>query len=280
VIATANNSVVASIPVGNGGLVIGTAIAVTPDGTHAYVSNEFDNTVSVIATASNTVVATIPVGNGPSGVAITPDGTHAYVTNEFDQSAMGFAIVSVIDTASNTVVATIPVGDNPVQVAITPDPTNSPEHDDRRHQPLAYVTNGSDSTVSVIDTAGNTVVATISVGIGPTGVAITPDGTHAYVTNSVNNTVSVIDTDNNKLVATIPVGNTPLGVAITSNGTQPPGHDDRSHQPLAYVTNSVDNTVSVIDTASNKVVATVPVGADPFAVAFATGLASHRNSEQ
>ena len=30
---------------------------------------------------------------------------------------------------------------------------------------------------------GNTVVATIPVGNGPMGVAITPDGTHAYATN-------------------------------------------------------------------------------------------------
>jgi YVTN family beta-propeller protein len=47
-------------------------VAITPDGTHAYVTNFRDTTVSVIATATNTVVATIPVGSGPAGVAITP----------------------------------------------------------------------------------------------------------------------------------------------------------------------------------------------------------------
>jgi YVTN family beta-propeller protein len=36
--------------------------------------------------------------------------------------------------------------------------------------------------------------------------------------------------------------------------------------PLAYITNSNDNTVSVIATASNTVTATVPVGAAPFGV--------------
>jgi YVTN family beta-propeller protein len=280
VIATANNTVVATIPVGNGGLIIGTGIAITPDGAHAYVANEFDNTVSVIATASNTVVATIPVGNGPSGIAITPDGTHAYVANELDQSAQGFAIVSVIDTASNTVVATIPVGDNPVRVAITPDGTRSPERDDRRHQALAYVTNAGDNTVSVIATASNTVVATIPVGNGPSGVAITQDGTHAYVTNSVDNTVSVIDNTTHKVVATIPVGAGPVDVAITSDGTDPSEQDGRPHQPHAYVTDSVDNTVSVIDIARNKVVATIPVGTFPFSVAFATVTPPHGTREQ
>src|SRR5216117_3487446 len=44
-------------------------------------------------------------------------------------------------------------------------------------QTRAYVTNGFSNTVSVIDTATNTVVATIPVGAFPFGVAITPDGT-------------------------------------------------------------------------------------------------------
>jgi YVTN family beta-propeller protein len=294
---------VATIPVGAapGG------IAITPDGANpyeqddrrhqplAYVTNAADFTVSVIDTASNTVVATIPVGSFPNGVAITLDGTQAYVTNQLDDS------VSVIDTASNTVVATIsgfPEFVLPIGVAITPDATHPYERDDRRHQSFAYVTNnvpdigGSNfpaSTVSVIDTANNKLVATIPVGQYPNGVAITSDGTRAYVANnaiptdgSINSAgvVSVIDTARNKVVATIPVGGGPVGVAITSGGNDPSERDDRSHQPLAYVTNSVDNTVSVIDTASNKVVATIPVGAGPFAVAFATVTPSHHHSEQ
>jgi YVTN family beta-propeller protein len=76
-------------------------------------------------------------------------------------------------------------------------------------QTFAYVTNRGSNSVSVIDTASNTVVATIPVGAFPEGVAITPDGTRAYVTNE-SNTVSVIDTATNTVVATIPVA-TPLG---------------------------------------------------------------------
>ena len=50
--------------------------------------------------------------------------------------------------------------------------------------PFAYVANGSNpGTVSVIDTATNTVVATVAVGSNPIGVAVTPDGKHVYVTN-------------------------------------------------------------------------------------------------
>jgi YVTN family beta-propeller protein len=39
-------------------------------------------------------------------------------------------------------------------------------------------------------------------------------------------------------------------------------------QPFAYVTDTFSNTVSVIDTTTNTVVAIVPVGSDPFGVAI------------
>ena len=56
----------------------------------------------------------------------------------------------------------------------------------------AYVTNGDGGTVSVIDTATNTVTTTITVGDFPRGVAFSPDGTTAYVVNTGPGTVSVI----------------------------------------------------------------------------------------
>ena len=39
------------------------------------------------------------------------------------------------------------------------------------------------NNVSVIDTATNTVVATVAVGSSPFGVAVNPAGTRAYVTD-------------------------------------------------------------------------------------------------
>src|SRR5712671_688732 len=70
----------------------------------------------------------------------------------------------------------------------------------------AYITNQSSSTVSVIDTATDTVIATIPVDLTPFGVAVSPDGSKVYVTNISSNTVSVIDTATNTVSATIPVG--------------------------------------------------------------------------
>jgi YVTN family beta-propeller protein len=121
--------------------------------------------------------------------------------------------------------------------------------------PFAYIPNGLSSTVSVIDTASNTVVATTLVGFGPLGVAVNVTGTRVYVSNSVSNSLSVIDTATNAVVATTPVGVSPGGVAANPLGTR------------VYVANSDSNSVSVIDTATNAVVATVAVGKYPVGVA-------------
>jgi len=115
VIATATNTVVTTMAVGR----TPTGVAITPDGTRAYVTNQDSATVSVIDTSINTVVASVPVGSGPVGVAVTPDGMHVYVTNFRE------ATVSVIATATDSVVATVSVGSGPVAVAITPAPVTS-----------------------------------------------------------------------------------------------------------------------------------------------------------
>ncbi len=74
--------------------------------------------------------------------------------------------------------------------------------------------NRNNNSVSVIDTATNTVVATAPVGATPTGVTVNPIGTFTYVANSASNTVSVISSATNTVVATIPVGSSPLAIAF------------------------------------------------------------------
>jgi len=65
--------------------------------------------------------------------------------------------------------------------------------------PFAYITNYHSNNVSVIDTATNNVVTSVSIGPFPSGIAVTPDGTKVYVTNQWDNNVSVIDTVTNKV---------------------------------------------------------------------------------
>ncbi len=78
-----------------------------------------------------------------------------------------------------------------------------------------YVSNQGSNSVSVLDTASNTIVKTVLVGTSPAGVAVTPDGAHVYVSNQGSNSVSVIDTASNTVVATIAV-TAPTAISIIS----------------------------------------------------------------
>ncbi len=122
----------------------------------------------------------------------------------------------------------------------------------------AYVTNSGGGTVSVLNTATSSTVATIAVGGEPVALAITPDGRRAYVVNAAAGTVAVIDTGSNAMVgAPIPVGLKPRGIAITPDGSR------------AYVANSGDGTVTVIDTATNATLGLpITVGKEPSGIAI------------
>jgi YVTN family beta-propeller protein len=119
--------------------------------------------------------------------------------------------------------------------------------------PFAYVTAGHDDVV-VIDTATNSVVASVPIAGDGRGLAVTPDGKFVYVTNTDVNSVDVISTASNVGIGNIQVGLAPSGVAITPDGR------------LAYVSNFNSNSVSVIQASENRpprLIATVPVGARP-----------------
>jgi YVTN family beta-propeller protein len=160
----------------------------------------------------------------------------------------------------------------------------------------AYITaNGSD-TVSVVDTATNTVIATIPVGVQPAGVAVSADGSKVYVANQgtgkIPGSVSVIDSATNTATATIPLGLTgPGALAVTPDDSKVYVTDTRGVSVIATATNAVTGTilvagpgnlavspdgntvyvtgssgVSVIDAATNTVIATIPVGGGALAV--------------
>ncbi len=154
--------------------------------------------------------------NDPHGVAVNPGG-NVYVTN------FGSGTVSVINPATNTVTGSpITIGNGPSGVAVSP------------VTGLVFVTNFDSNTVSVIDPNTNTVTGSIPVGTGAYGVAVNPGG-NIYVTNQFSNTVSVIDPATNTVTGSpIPVGLDPTGVAVNPV------------TGVVYVTNSLDDTVSVI----------------------------------
>lgn len=186
------------------------AIAITPDGSRAYVAiDDSPGSVEVVNTATNAVVDSVVVGAFPEGIAITPDGSRAYVANLGDND------VSVIDTATNDLAGPdIPVGANPRGIAITPDGSR------------AYVVNVTDADVSVINTATNS-LAGPDIQVGDSSneinrIAITPDGSRAYLPNIDDGDVSVINTASNTLAGpSIPVGAGPLELAIGPVPTTP-----------------------------------------------------------
>lgn len=271
-INTSSNRIIANVTVGLGAY----GIAITPNGRYGYVTNSLDNTVSFMDTYSNKVIANFPVDGFPTAIAITPDGQYVYVVvtknniiSVFKTSnntvkttipvpscfspgmIQPFVIhpkglyayvgctfknssIKVIETTNNTVLTTIVLDNMPSGLAITRDGL------------YLYVTG---NTVSVINTTSNAVVDTVKkLCVMPKAVAMTPDGLYAYVTCYAN--VSVMKTTNNAALTTIDVGNNPpLGLAITHDGL------------YTYVTSSlnINNYVSVINTSSNAVIATIPL---------------------
>lgn len=57
------------------------AVAVTPVGSQAYLTDSHNDAVQVIDVGSRTVVQTIPVGDFPWRIAVSPNGTKVYVVN-------------------------------------------------------------------------------------------------------------------------------------------------------------------------------------------------------
>lgn len=80
-------------------------------GKWAYITNAWDDTVSVIDISTNLPKETIKVGMYPDGIDLTPDDCFLVVANRWDDN------VAVIDLQTGNI-ANIPVGDWPRDVKI------------------------------------------------------------------------------------------------------------------------------------------------------------------
>jgi YVTN family beta-propeller protein len=254
------NAVVATVAVGAGPVGVarapgGDLPSTDPDyplpEAFAYVANKNGHSVSVVEVGTAHVTATIGVDPSPDGVAVGYsypfDVLHrtVYVTHSLSAGS-----VSVIDMATNTVTGKIPVGARPGRIAFA-------------QSGHLYVTNFGSFNVSVIDTSTNTVTGTIGLSLKPSDIAITPDGRSAYVTNLGAPIVSIIPVRTNTVVAAIAVGAQPAAIAHIRN---------RGGHAYTYVANSGSDSVSVINRAmKNQIIATIPVGRMPFALAVGPG---------
>ena len=276
-------------------------IALNSDNSKLYVSNFFQNTVSVInldlqqygrsvvkLEEKNYSIKNITVGGGPTDIEFNSDLNAIYVINSKDNS------VSVINGTTNKVNSTIKVGQNPAGIEVNPD------------ENMIYVTNFGSNSVSVINGTTNKVNSTIKVGQNPAGIEVNPDENMIYVTNFGSNSVSVINGSSNMVVATLNVDQKPSNIGLNfkvkrlyvSNGEgniniKAIDLNDRlstnilSHIPtgihpneiaigiaknnkteMVYVTNTDSNSVSVIDGTTNLLKKIVPVGQKPNDIIF------------
>ncbi|HEY0139773.1 MAG TPA: cytochrome D1 domain-containing protein [Thermoanaerobaculia bacterium] len=248
-----------------------------------YVSNERDGTIEVIDTATDRIVATTRVGNRPRGMALAPDGKRLYIAvswwRDGKRPRTGNEAIVALDTKTRKVTRAYTAGGtDPECVAITAD---------GRH---LYLSNEDAGTASIVDVRSGKHLATLVVGTEPEGVATSPDGRWTYVTTETSNVITVIDAKTHKVAANILVDARPRVAIFTRDakrawataelgGTvmlvdaqkhrvirriklrpndKPVGLALSPDERRLYVATGRGNSVAVIDTATMKVLATIP----------------------
>lgn len=163
----------------------------------------------------------------PGDLALSPDGRWALTANRTSAS------VSLVDLAEGKVAAEVEVGQQPCGIAW--------------RGSTAVVANMHDDTATMLEVAPPklAVTATLPVGNEPRGVAIS--GKNAYIVCSGDNAVDVIDLAATKVRGRISVGDEPWHAALTPDGAR------------LLVGNARSGDVSIVDTTSLKVAATVPL---------------------
>ena len=150
------------------------AVAVSRDGTRAYVVSGSLGTMAVIDIAARTVVDSVITGVGPVDVAVSLDDTEILVVDRTSNALLVLDRALCEDgTPGNEVLATIDVGRSPEALALHPDGTR------------VLVAESLDDTISVISLPGRTVMDVWAVGEQATDIAVHPDGTRAYAISSL-----------------------------------------------------------------------------------------------
>ena len=253
------------------------------DGTTLYVANRLSGDVSVIDLKSGQETKRLLAGRGASYLALSPDGKWIYCTHIYPNPgafrSQPNSEITVIDTERQTVVERKPLHNvaGVFHVAVSADGRLGVAAQLRPKNliPLAHVEHGwafGDSLTLFGDDVGGTVQIPIDeldrYYALPWGVAITPDKSKIFLTTAGSQSVTVINVSSllktvrtrhrsfvNDLSASadyvqtrIPVGHNPRGVLLSPDGKR------------LYVANRLDDNLAVIDTATEKVIATIDLG--------------------
>src|SRR6266567_5035915 len=171
IIDPATNKVVGEIK----GIEASHGIAVAPDGSRIYISEEAQKTLTVVDGKTLQVTKQIPLSGNPNLVDMTPDGRWVYVAiaqtwddlSEFPQiKANASGGVDVIDTVSLTNVKTIAIRGGIHDLNVTPDGKYVIAGASRGARPAA-------NAMYVIDTKTNEVARTVSMSPSPSPMAVT-----------------------------------------------------------------------------------------------------------
>jgi YVTN family beta-propeller protein len=245
-------------PVTKPAIAVGTfpdAIALSPDGLTAYVTNYASNTITPIDLETDQPEAAIPAGPGPAGIAITPNGATAYVTDDGSGGALGNKVMP-IDLQTRKDLPPITVGAGPQGIAITPDGLTA-YVTDAGAIPSLNQAGSPGTTVTPIDLAHRKAGRAIPVGNGPIAITITPGGQTAYVGNLDSQSVSPIDIASGTAGAPIPVAGAPAALVSTPQTVyvvDTPSNTNRSASfvsPISIATNTAGPPIKMPAGAQN-----------------------------
>jgi YVTN family beta-propeller protein len=216
----------------------------TPGGKEVWVTVRGEDYISVLDPTTYQEKARLKTPGGPGMTIFSPDGKYGYVCSSFNPTLV------VFDVARRAIVGQVPQP-SPFcpNIAATPD-----------GRQVWYTLKDVGKTV-VID--ARPPFATLKVlDTGPitnhVNFARTAKGLFAYVTVGGHNEVQVFRAGTFERVATIPVGKLPHGVWPSGDGK------------TIFVGLENDDALAMIDTAANRVLATIPIGQAPQAIGYVT----------
>src|SRR6478672_2601081 len=226
----------------------------TPDGKEVWVTVRGENYISVIDTANFAEKKRIEVPAGPGMQIFSPDGKYGYICSSFNPETV------VVDVADHAIVGRVKQ-----QSPFCPNIAATPDGDQvwftLKDTGKTQVFNAKPpfNPIKTIDTGPIT---------NHVNFAKTSKGTFAYVTIGGTNQVKVFRTDDFSEAATIPVGNLPHGVWPSGDGSR------------IYVGLENDDALTAIDTATNTVIANIPIGQAPQAIAYVPNAAPNPDDRQ
>jgi len=214
----------------------------TPDGKEVWVTVRGENYIDVLDGHSYQEKMRITVPPGPGMQIFAPDGQYGYVCSSFNP------VADVISAASHKIIATVPQA-SPFcpDIAATPD-----------GKQVWFTLKDTGKTEVFNARPPFNLLKVLNTGPITNHVNIVHNrhGTFAYVTIGGRGEVKVFRTDDFAQVATVPVGALPHGLWPSGDGTR------------IYVGLENGDGVTAIDTLTNKVIATVPIGQAPQALTY------------